>query len=353
MSKNYLFNQLANLVSIAVLLVMTSACNDEKESSAAEKTNSPASTAAVVKLSETPIDLRNYYSSASSEVIPPCPLLSDESANKAIINPNPGKPLIRSIGKRNHCEWSLEGAFFITVRATPLAEAKPVSSHAYNIDVKPVQKAITGLGDSATLLLDPTWDADNPRVFALIMDASGRRFEIKTLSVRTSEAQLQSVAEEIIARLPEADAQPEAKPAELADPCVFDAMAVANLFGGTEAPKVTPSTKISMCQYKGFISYDQKAEYERISLSLALKAGKHVPIGPDYERVTDKDTFTAPVEVLVRFDDRDNREGSVKTNRSYLIVRPDGYIVLDVNIDGPYPDTEIKALVNNLIKRTS
>ena len=108
-----------------------------------------------------------------------------------------------------------------------------------------------------------------------------------------------------------------------------------------------------MCQYKGFISYDQKAEYERISLSLALKAGKHVPIGSDYERVTDIDTFTAPVVVLVRFDDRDNREGSVKTNRSYLIVRPDGYIVLDVNIDGPYPDLEIKALVNNLIKRTS
>ena len=82
MSKTYSFNQFANLIAITVLLVMTSACNNEKESTAVEKTNSPASTAAVVKLSETPIDLRNYYSSASSEVIPPCPLLSDESANK-------------------------------------------------------------------------------------------------------------------------------------------------------------------------------------------------------------------------------------------------------------------------------
>lgn len=348
MSKTHRFKQLVGVLALTALVTMTSACKDEKESAAAEK----STTAAAVKLSEAPIDLSNYHSSPASEVIPPCPLLSDESANKAIVNHEPDKPLIRSIGKKNHCEWSRAGAFFITVRATPLAEAQPVSSHAYNMDVKPVQKEIAGLGDSATLLLDPTWDANKPRVFALIMDTSGRRFEIKTLSVRTSEAQLQSVAEEIIDRLPEADAQPEATPAELADPCVFDPMAVASLFGGTEAPKVIPSNKISMCQYKGFINYDQKAAYERISLSLALKAGKHIPIGSDYERVTDNDTFAAPVEKLVRFDDRENREGSVKTNRSYLIIQPKGYIVLDVNIDGPYPDSEIKALVNNLIKRT-
>ena len=216
-----------------VLFLMLTACGDSSPD--ADKATSaqdvPAERSSItIELPVGPINLANArmpFTDAAKSV-PVCPWLSDASANAAVDNVLSSEPMVRRKVTASECNWNLNMGFSIRIQSVPVAEAASPDSITYNMDIPPVVEPQTGPGSDAAVLLDPTWDADNPRPFAFVFTAGNRQFTIKTTGVKTSADRLRAVADEIVGALPGAAVIAEVKDeAPTLDPCIYDGATIA------------------------------------------------------------------------------------------------------------------------------
>ncbi len=147
-----------------------------------------------------PINLAEAYAplTAESRSVPVCPWLSDASAAAAVDVVMTDKPMVRRAVTSNECKWNVNIGFALSIRAAPLADAGSPSAITYNMDIPPVLQPQDGPGSEAVAILDPTWDADNPRPFGFVFNADNRQFRIITTGVKTSIDRLRAVADEIV-----------------------------------------------------------------------------------------------------------------------------------------------------------
>ena len=271
----------------ALLALTLTACgensNDTGDTQSAENVV-PASNVQAAELPLEPINLAQAYSplSGASRPVPVCPWLSDASANAAVDVVMTTEPMVRRAVTPDECKWNVNIGFALSIRSVPLAEAINPSTVTYNMDNAPVLKPQDGPASEAVAILDPTWDAENPRPFAFVFTADNRQFKITTTGVRTSVDRLRAVADEIAGALPTAAPVVEVKDAEpTLNPCVYPENVVVTLFNGQPGDTLTqkPYLPTSSCSYKGH------AGNVRIDLSIGFNGDPLVPpvkMDPDY-----------------------------------------------------------------------
>jgi len=264
------------LPAIGTVFVLTlTACGDNSPD--ADRTTSAQDVPAVrpsimIELPVDPTTLANAQVplTTAAHSVPVCPWLSDASANAAVDNVMSSEPMVRRKVTASECTWNLNAGFSLRIQAVPLAEAVSPDSIMYNMDIPPVVESQTGPGNNASVLLDPTWDADNPRPFAFVFNIDNRQFTIRTTGVKTSAGRLRAVAEEIVAALPNAPVIAEAhNEAASLNPCVYDGATIAALFGGAAGDSFnqTPSLPGSSCKYSGIAG--------ETGVELTIKFGGH------------------------------------------------------------------------------
>lgn len=239
--------------------------------------------------------------------------------------------------------------FAFNVRATTLAEAADPSTVRYNMDTSPVLAPQSGPGNNAVVLLDPTWDEDNPRPFAFVFNADNRQFKITTTGVKTSVDQLRAAADEIAASLSNTSPIAEVKDNKpTLDPCVYDAATIATLFGGTadDALASTPNLAGSSCKYAAIVG--------ETGIEITMRFSGD-PLDPP--------NTTDPAYMLIDKFSTDVYEkdttpagawGRGSTARTYQIARPGGQINIELLVgQKTFPEDVAALLVNNLIARTN
>ncbi len=296
-----------------------------------------------------PIKFAQAYAPLSGETqsVPVCPWLTDASVAAAVDVVMIDKPMVRRAVTPQECKWNVNIGFAFSVRAAPLADAANPSAIKYNMDNPPVLKPQDGPGNEAVALLDPTWDASNPRPFGFVFNADNRQFRIITTGVKTSVARLRAVADEIAGALPTAAAVVEAKDAEpTLDPCVYQEATVVALFNGQPGDTLAPEPYLptSSCKYKGY------AGNTRVELSIGFSGDPLTPpnkFDPDYTLV---DGFGTDVYMK----DTSRTAGYGTSRRVYQIARPGGQIRVDLTVsEENFPADTVKMILNNLIARTS
>ena len=296
-----------------------------------------------------PINLAEAYSPLTGEPqsVPVCPWLSDASAAAAVDVVMTDKPMVRRAVTANECKWNVNIGFALSIRSVPLADAGSPSAIKYNMDTPPVLAPQDGPGSDAVAILDPTWDAKNPRPFGFVFNADNRQFRIITTGVKTSIDRLRAVADEIAGALPTAAPVVEAKDAEpTLDPCVYQEATVVALFNGQagDALTQTPHLPTSSCSYKGY------AGNTRIDLTVAFKGDPLDPpnkMDPDYALI---DGFGADVYMK----DVSRTAGYGSSSRFYQIARPGGQIRVNLTLsEETFPADTVAMILNNLIARTN
>jgi hypothetical protein len=344
--------QLASQAFVAFLVVILTACGD----SATNDGNTPPTqnkttekSPVATSLPTSAIDLAQAYApqAAASQTLPVCPWLSDASANNAVDNVMTSEPMVRRAVTHDECKWNVNMGFAFNIRATPLAEAADPNTIQYNMDTPPVLEPQKGPGDNAVAILDPTWNADNPRPFAFVFNADDRQFRITTTGVKTSIDRLRAVADEIVGALSNTNSATVAEKKEpTLDPCVYEGATIAALFGGTVSEALTqkPYQPGSSCKYSGIVGETG------IELTVTFSGDPLSPpneTDPDYTLI---DNFSA--EVYVKDMARTGGYGS--TARAYQIARPSGQIRIDLLVgQKTFPEDIAALLVNNLIARTN
>lgn len=255
--------------------------------------------------------------------------------------------MVRRSVTPEECKWNVNIGFAFSIRATALADAVAPSAITYNLDIAPVVRPQDGPGGEAVVIMDPTWDAENPRPFAFVFNTDDRQFRIGTTGVRTSIDRLRAVADEIVASLPDSAPVVAAGAAEpTLDPCVYGGATLAALFAGQPGDELTqkPSLAISTCRYEGY------AGNTRIDLTVAFKGD---PLDPPNRMDTDYalvDGFGADVYVK----DMSRSAGYGSSSRAYQIARPGGQIRVDLTVSEATLPTDAAAhILNNLIARTN
>ena len=245
------------LSALSALFTLTlMACGDNSADISDTNPEQEAATTGNVQSTELPtesINLTNAHAplTAAAQSLPVCPWLSDASANAAVDNVMTSEPMVRRSVTPNECKWNVNMGFAFNIRATPLAEAAAPSTVRYNMDTAPVLEPQSGPGVNAIALLDPTWDADNPRPFAFVFNADERQFKLTTTGVKTSIDRLRAVADEIVGALSNTNSVAVAKKMEpTLESCVYDGATIAGLFGGRAGEALTqkPNLPGSSCQ---------------------------------------------------------------------------------------------------------
>lgn len=328
------------------------ACGDSStvgDDATPTKAGVTASKAQTVNLPLEPISLAEAYAplTAVPKAVPECPWLSDASANAAVDDVLNDEPMARRSVTPNECKWNVNIGFAFTIRSVDLAEGISPGSVTYNIDTASVLEPQDGPGSDAVAILDPTWDAENPRPFGFAFNADNRQFRITATGVRTSIDRLRAVADEIFAALPTAApvvAMSDAEPT--LDPCVYTEDVVVALFGGQPGDAITqqPNLPTSSCNYKGY------AGDTRIDLTIGFNGDPLDPpnnMDPEYALL---DNIGADVYVK----DTSRTAGYGSSRRTYQIARPGGHIRIDMTVSEEiFPDTVAESLLNNLIARTN
>ncbi len=308
--------------------------------------DSKAQTAA---LPTKPIKLAAAYapSSGESQSVPVCPWLSDASAAAAVDVVMKDQPMVRRAVTSDECKWNVNIGFALSVRAAPLTDATSPSAIRYNMDSPPVLKPQDGPGSDAVALLDPTWDANNPRPFGFVFNADNRQFRIITTGVKTSVDRLRAVADEIAASLSTAAPVAEAGDAEpTLDPCVFEGATVAALFNGqpSDTLESQPHLPTSSCKYSGY------AGNTRVELTVAFKGDPLDPPNKLDPKYTQIDGFGTDVYMK----DMARTAGIGSSSRAYQIARPGGQIRVDLTVsEETFPADTAKMILNNHITRTN
>ncbi len=341
------------LSTVSVFFALTLiACSDSPQEagethSAQDKAKSVSGSK--ISLSMDPIDLATAQApeTAASRQVPVCPWLSDASANAAVDNILSTEPMLRRAVTPNECKWNLNLGFAFRVSAVPLAEAVSPSSVTYNMDNAPVLEPQNGPGSDAVALLDATWNADNPRPFAFIFNADDRQFKITTTGVKTSIERLRVVADEIVGSLSNTASVPDVRSAEATlDPCVYDGVTLAALFGGASSDSLSGSPNItgSSCKYSGIIGDSG------IELTIQFSGDPLVPPNttePEYELLK---KFGADIY----FENKPRTTSYGSSSRVYQIGRTKGRIRIDMLVGGEAPlDDAAEQLLENLIARTN
>ncbi len=339
--------------ALGVLLALSlTACDDSSteigDSQPAQNT-AFAGNGQMAKLPMEPINLAEAYAplSAVSKPVPLCPWLSDASANAAVDVVMTSEPMVRRAVTPDECKWNVNIGFALSIRAVNLAQAGSPNTVTYNMDIPPVLKPQDGPGSEAVAILDPTWDAENPRPFAFVFTADNRQFKITTTGVRTSVDRLRAVADEIAGALPTAAPVVEVKDAEpTLNPCVYPENVVVTLFNGQPGDTLTqkPYLPTSSCSYKGH------AGNVRIDLSIGFNGDPLVPpvnMDPDYALIGNFGTD-------VYMKDTSRTAGYGSSSRVYQIARPGGQIRVDLKVtEESFPDNIAELILNNLIARTN
>ena len=263
------------------------------------------------------------------------------------------QPMVRRAVTADECKWNVNIGFALTIRSAPLTDAASPSAITYNMDIPPVLKPQDGPGSDAVAILDPTWDAENPRPFGYVFNADNRQFRIITTGVRTSIDRLRAVADEIAGALPTAAPVVEARDAEpTLDPCVYEGATIVALFNGQAGDTFTqkPYLPTSSCTYKG------SAGNTRIELKIAFNGDPLDPPGnmdPEYALI---DGFGTDVYVK----DMSRTAGYGSASRAYQIARPGGQIRVDMKVtedalvtEETFPANTAAMILNNLIARTN
>lgn len=254
--------------------------------------------------------------------------------------------MVRRAVTADECRWNVNIGMAFSIRAVPVSEAIDPNSVNYNMDNPPVLEPQDGPGSDAVALLDPTWDADNPRPFAYVFTADNRQFKITTTGVRTSIDRLRAVADEIAAALLAATPVEEASvPEPTLDACVYPEAVIVALFGGTAGDALTqePNMPTSSCRYQG------SAGRTRIEFTMTFGGDPLVPpdnMDPEYTLI---DSFGADVYMK----DTSSTAGYKRSRRVYQIARPGGRIRLDLTVsEEDFPEAVIGQILRNLIART-
>ena len=302
-----------------------------------------------VELPMEPINLAEAYAPLSAEPrsVPVCPWLSDASAAAAVDVVMTDKPLVRRAVTPDQCKWNVNMGFSLSIRSAPLADARNPSTIKYNMDIPPILAPQDGPGSEAVAILDPTWDAENPRPFAFVFNADNRQFKISTTGVRTSVDRLRAVADEIFGALPTAAPVVEAKDVVPAlDPCVYKEATVAALFNGQAGDTLAqkPNLISSSCNYKGYVGNT------RVELTIGFNGDPLDPpnsMDPEYALIGDFGTD-------VYMKDTSRTAGYDSSRRVYQIARPGGKIRVDLTIrEETFPADTVAMILNNLIARTN
>lgn len=337
----------ARAAAFTVFVMVLPACGDSSSDVDAQKVAVTDSKAQTVELPLNPINLATAYAPLTGQApsIPVCPWLSDASAAAAVDVVMTDKPMVRRSVTSSQCKWNVNLGFTLTIRSTPLVDAVSPSSIKYNMDVPPVLAPQDGPGSDAVAILDPTWDAKNPRPFAFAFNADNRQFKITTTGVKTSIDRLSAVADEIAAALPTATAVVEAKDAvPTLDPCVYQQATVVSLFNGQAADVLTqePYLPGSSCSYKGSVSN------RHVSFTVRFSADPLDPpngMDPEYVLI---DGFGADVYMK----DTSQTAGT-RTRRVYQIARPAGNIRVDLTMsEERFSEDAVIMILKNLIART-
>ncbi|MEM9494561.1 MAG: hypothetical protein AAGA09_01055 [Pseudomonadota bacterium] len=269
----------------------------------------------------------------------PCPWLSDETALGAI---KTQKTFVRREVSNDTCIWNYNSGFEVSVRVEPLASAKPVSERFYNFDSPPELSPQSGPGSNATILLDPTWNANNPRPYAFAFEQSGELVFIKATGVETSVEGLRSVANEIAQRKPDAASIERQLHSILPafDPCtVWDP--------GEVATQIDPDSHHSSrrmgdnCVY----SVTPKSGTDTIEVQTSFIEGD----AASFEKITAKDFADAGVtgfQARIKHEDYGSQKATV-----IFALHPQG--VVGVTLQGPEPDYDdlAKLYLKNLLDR--
>lgn len=336
----------------ALLALTLTACGDNStdtgDTQSAENVVA-ASNVQAAELPLEPINLAQAYSplSGASRPVPVCPWLSDASANAAVDVVMTTEPMVRRAVTPDECKWNVNIGFALSIRSVPLAEAISPSTVTYNMDNPPVLKPQDGPGSEAVAILDPTWDAENPRPFAFVFNADDRQFKISATGVRTSVDRLRAVADEIVGALPTAAPVVEVRDAEpTLDPCVYEEATVVALFGGKADYAVTQKAHLptSNCTYNGSVGN------WRVELSINFGGDPLDPpngMDPEYALI---DGFGADVYMK----DASQTAGYMSTARFYQIARPSGKIMVYLKVrEENFPVNVAEQILNNLIARTN
>lgn len=344
--------QIAPPAFVAFLVVMLAACGDSATDDASTPPTQNKTTQKsllTISLPTSPIDLARAYApeTAASQSLAICPWLSDASANNAVDNVMTSEPMVRRAVTPDQCKWNVNMGFAFTIRATPLAEAADPSTVQYNMDTPPVLEPQNGPGTNAVAILDPTWDADNPRPFAFVFNADNRQFKITTTGVKTSIDRLRAVADEIVGALSNTTFVAVAEKMEpTLDPCVYDGATIAALFNATAGEALTPNSNLprSSCKYSGIVGETG------IEITIRFSGDPLDPPNKTDAAYLLIDQFDA--EVYEKDTTRVGGYGS--TARVYQIARPNGQIHIDLLVgQKTFPDDVAALLVNNLIARTN
>ena len=336
-----------------ILMALTLAACGEDSVDAAETPSADVPVASTevltVVLPLDPIKLSEAYASASTQMqtVPVCPWLSDESAAAAVDVEMTDEPMVRRAVTAQECMWNVNLGFSLNIQTDTVAMARNPSEITYNMDIAPVVQPQEGPGSDAVALLDPTWDAENPRPFGFVFNSDGRQFRIITTGVETSIDRLHAVADEIVAVLPTATPFVESgNKGPTLDPCVYEVATIVALFNGPpdNAVKVVSNQAGSTCTYRGF------AGSTRIALTVGFSGDPLVPridAGPEFVPI---DGFGTDVYVY----DQSDLVGERNSLHGYVVARPAGKFRLDLQVNNPEFPEDIAALIlNNLITRTN
>jgi hypothetical protein len=335
-----------------LLVVTLAACGDGSTDIADATSAQNAVSGVEVQTADLPgdsINLSEAYAPSASELrsVPVCPWLSDASAAAAVDVVMSDQPMARRAVTTEECKWNVNIGFAISIRSVPLADAGSLSAITYNMDIAPVMQPQDGPGSDAVAILDPTWDAENPRPFGFVFNADNRQFRIITTGVRTSVDRLRAVADEIVGALPTAAPVAETSDAEpTLDPCVYEGATIVALFNGQSGDTLAqePYLPGSSCKYTGY------AGNTRINLTIGFKGDLLDPpslMDPDYEMI---DGFGADVYAK----DMSRTAGYGSSSRAYQIARPKGQIRVDLTVtEETFPADAAAMILNNLIERTN
>lgn len=337
----------------ATLLALTlTACggdsNDVADTPSAQSAVSGGD-AQTVELPMDPINLSEAYAplSAQARPVPVCPWLSDASAAAAVDVVMTDKPMVRRAVTAEECKWNVNIGFAFSIRSASLADALSPSEITYNMDIPPVVQPQDGPGSDAVALLDPTWDADNPRPFGFVFNADNRQFRISTTGVKTSVDRMRAVADEIVGALPTAGPVVETANAEpTLDPCVYEIATIVALFNGQADETLSQKSYVpgSSCTYRGYVGNT------RVDLTVGFKGDPLEPpnnMDPDYVLI---DGFDADVYVK----DLSQTAGFNSSMRAYEVARPSGQFRVDLKVkQETFPEGTATMILKNLIARTN